>query len=89
MGTTTVNCSTARWLSSSAATRRANAVLPEPGVATARKSRGWPVRYFTSARRCQPRSDGGVLTGCNDTDPPVGALWVWPIWVAAVKFNTR
>ncbi|CAG6991608.1 hypothetical protein PICSAR143_02810 [Mycobacterium avium subsp. paratuberculosis] len=56
MGTTTVTCSTARWPSSSAATRSANVVLPEPGVATARKSRGCPARYFTSARRCQPRS---------------------------------
>jgi len=48
--------------------------LPEPGVATARKSRGWGARYFTSARRCQPRngkpSPVSVRT-CIDTTPPI------------------
>src|SRR5690606_39523065 len=56
VGTTTVTVSTVRSLSSSAAIRRANVVLPAPGVATARKSRGLAVRYLTSALRCQPRN---------------------------------
>ena len=55
VGTTTVIWSTVRSASSSAAIRRANVVLPAPGVATARKSRGLAPRYFTNARRCQPR----------------------------------
>src|ERR1700722_2599989 len=55
VGTTTVTRSTVPSASSSAAIRRANAVLPAPGVATARKSRGLTPRYRTNARRCQLR----------------------------------
>lgn len=72
MGTTTVTWSTARWASSSAATRNANVVFPEPGVATARKSRGWAARYLTSALRCQPRNGkppSAWLAGCIDMSP--------------------
>lgn len=36
--------------------------LAGPGVATARKSRGWPARYLTSALRCQPRSTAVPLS---------------------------
>src|SRR3954465_12176758 len=54
-GATTTTWSTVRSPSSSPAMRRANVVLPAPGVATARKSLGLAVRYFTNARRCQPR----------------------------------
>src|ERR1700737_3897647 len=55
VGTTTVIVSMLRSASSSVAIRRANAVLPAPGVATSKKSRGLAVRYRTKARRCQPR----------------------------------
>ena len=41
VGATTVIRSTTRRLSRSAATVSAKVVLPAPGVATARKSRGW------------------------------------------------
>src|SRR6478609_8212750 len=56
VGTTTVIRSTTPSASNSPAIRRANAVLPAPGVATARKSRGRAARYRTKARRCQPRN---------------------------------
>ncbi len=62
VGQTMVTVSTERSPSSSAATRSANAVLPAPGVATARKSRGRSVRYRVSARRCHVRS-GRVPAG--------------------------
>ena len=70
VGTTTVICSTTPSASSSPATRRANAVLPEPGVATARKSRGWAARYRTNARRCQLRKawvSGAALARTQDS----------------------
>ena len=47
---------------SSATIRKAKVVLPAPGVATARKSRGLAVRYLTNARRCQPRDIAGFRT---------------------------
>ena len=56
VGATTVIRSTIRRPSSSAATVSANVVLPAPGVATARKSRGEPARYCSSAAVCQARS---------------------------------
>jgi hypothetical protein len=55
-----VTASIVRSLSSSAAIRRPNTVLPAPGVATARKSFGFVVRYFVSARRCHARSGRAV-----------------------------
>src|ERR1700741_5336206 len=70
VGTTTVICSTTPSASSSPATRRANAVLPEPGVATARKSRGLAARYRTNARRCQLRRawvSGAALARTQDS----------------------
>src|SRR5689334_18248722 len=58
VGVTTVTASTVRSASSSAAIRRANVVLPAPGVATARKSSLRRRRYSTSALRCQARRFG-------------------------------
>src|SRR5690606_15457343 len=57
VGATTVIWSTVRSASNSAATRRANVVLPAPGVATARKSRGLVARYLVRARRCHARRE--------------------------------
>ncbi|CRK53080.1 hypothetical protein RHCRD62_50283 [Rhodococcus sp. RD6.2] len=65
VGATTVIWSTVRSPSNSAATRRAKVVLPAPGVATARKSRGLVARYFVRARRCQARRLGA---GADDAD---------------------
>ncbi len=48
--------SISRRLSSSAATVSANVVLPAPGVATARKSRGSVAKYCVSASVCHARS---------------------------------
>jgi hypothetical protein len=42
---------------------------PNPGVATARKSRGRPPKHFIIARRCQPRNTW-LLTDSMDTAPP-------------------
>ena len=56
VGATTVTRSTTRRDSSSAATVSAKVVLPAPGVATARKSRGLVVKYSSSAADCQARS---------------------------------
>jgi hypothetical protein len=51
--------------SSSVATRRANVVLPAPGVATARKSCGVDRRYADSASCCQARSFDAVPQGAR------------------------
>ncbi|SKU37388.1 Uncharacterised protein [Mycobacteroides abscessus subsp. abscessus] len=56
VGTTTVILSTVPSASSSVAMRRANRVFPDPGVATAKKSRGLAAKYRTNALRCQPRN---------------------------------
>lgn len=40
--------------------RNAKVVLPAPGVATARKSRGSPLEYRSNASCCQARSFGAV-----------------------------
>ena len=56
VGATTVTRSTTRRDSSSAATVSAKVVLPAPGVATARKSLGFSVKYASSAAVCQARS---------------------------------
>ena len=56
MGATTVMRSMTRRARSSAARRRAKVVLPAPGVATARKSRGISARYCSRASACQARS---------------------------------
>ena len=62
VGVTTVTEATVRSASSSVATRSPNVVLPAPGVAAARKSRGPRARYLASALRCQARRGGvGVL----------------------------
>jgi hypothetical protein len=73
VGQTTVTASTEPSSSSSAAIRRANVVLPAPGVATARKSSLRRRRYSTRPRRCQARSDpkasraggGGLTRRCS------------------------
>ena len=60
VGATTMTRSTMRRPSSSAATVSAKVVLPAPGVATARKSRGSSARYCASAAVCQARSEPAV-----------------------------
>lgn len=55
VGQTTVIFETTPAPISSTATRSANVVFPAPGVATARKSRGWAFRYCSSAAACQAR----------------------------------
>ena len=55
VGATTVIRSTTRRASSSAATESAKVVLPAPGVATARKSRGLRSKYAVSAAVCHAR----------------------------------
>src|SRR5690606_18982316 len=44
------------------AMRSPKTVLPAPGVATARKSRGLVARYLVRARRCQARSGRAVAS---------------------------
>src|SRR6478672_9832238 len=56
VGATIVTRSMTPRPSSSVATRNAKVVLPAPGVATARKSRGASSRYCSSAVACQARS---------------------------------
>ena len=56
VGATTVIRSITRRESSSAATVSAKVVLPAPGVATARKSRGFSEKYRSIAPACQARS---------------------------------
>src|SRR6478752_7444104 len=56
VGATTVICCTTWWCSSQEARVSANVVLPAPGVATARKSRGCSWMYFSIAPCCQARS---------------------------------
>ena len=60
VGHTMVTWWTSPAASSSVAARRAKAVLPAPGVATARKSCGMADRYFASAAACQARNDPAV-----------------------------
>ena len=55
VGATTVIRSITRRASSSEATVSANVVLPAPGVATARKSRGLSAKYAVNAADCQAR----------------------------------
>ena len=77
VGTTTATAATVRSAISSPAIRSANAVLPAPGVATARKSRGPVRRYRVIARRCHTRNAGtpetvpsdGALSGRSSTAP--------------------
>ena len=65
VGVTTVILVMIRASSSSRATRSAKVVLPAPGVATARKSRGPSVRYCSSAAACQARSEDAVPQGAR------------------------
>src|SRR4051812_2746244 len=60
VGTTTTMRSIIRRPSSSLATERAKVVLPAPGVATARKSRGTSVKYSVIAACCHARSEVAV-----------------------------
>ena len=55
VGAITVIRSITRRASSSLATVSANVVLPAPGVATARKSRGFVSKYAFSAAVCHAR----------------------------------
>src|SRR5215213_199647 len=65
VGATTTTRLTSRRPSSSVAIRSAKVVLPAPGVATARKSRGRSVRYCSSAAACQARSFAAVPHGAR------------------------
>ena len=65
VGATTVTRRTTFASSSSVAIRSANVVLPAPGVATARKSRGLAVRYCSIASACQARSLPAVPQGAR------------------------
>src|ERR1044072_6690726 len=56
VGATTVTCCTTWWCSSHDARVSAKVVLPAPGVATARKSRGCSWMYLSIAACCQARS---------------------------------
>ena len=63
VGATTVTRSTTPRCSSSAATRSAKVVLPAPGVATARKSRGWSVEVLLQRRGLPGAQLGGGAPG--------------------------
>src|SRR5690606_575824 len=65
VGATTVTCCTTWWCSSQEASGRANVVLPAPGVATARKSRGCSWMYLSMAACCQARSLLAVPQGAR------------------------
>src|SRR5690625_632381 len=69
---------------SSAATVSAKVVLPAPGVATAKKSRGSCARYCSTAAACQARSFRAVPHGARPgkaggrCERAVGEAWVGP-----------
>src|SRR5690606_19194975 len=65
VGATTVICCTTWWCSSHDARVSANVVLPAPGVATARKSRGCSWMYLSIAPCCQARSLLAVPQGAR------------------------
>src|SRR5213592_3570243 len=65
VGATTVTCCTTWWCSSQEASVSAKVVLPAPGVATARKSRGCSWTYFSIAPCCQARSLLAVPQGAR------------------------
>src|SRR3954471_19985820 len=65
VGATTVTCCTTWWCSSQEARVRAKVVLPAPGVATARKSRGCSWTYLSNAPCCQARSLLAVPQGAR------------------------
>ena len=74
VGATTVIRSTIRRPSSSAATDSAKVVLPAPGVATARKSRGCASKYCRIAAVCHARSDGAVPQAARSGQAGVSAI---------------
>src|SRR6478735_3583962 len=82
VGATTVTCCTTWWCSSQDASVSANVVLPAPGVATARKSRGCSWMYFSSAPCCQARSLLAVPHGARPGK--AGERWCEVDAVAAV-----
>src|SRR6202007_850198 len=65
VGATTVTCCTTWWCSSQDASVSAKVVLPAPGVATARKSRGCSWMYVSIAPCLQGRSLPAVPQGAR------------------------
>ena len=82
VGATTVTCCTTWWCSSQEARVSAKVVLPAPGVATARKSRGCSWMYCSSAPCCQARSLPAVPQGARPGK--AGERW-WEAVVVTVS----
>ena len=82
VGATTVICCTTWWCSSHDASVSAKVVLPAPGVATARKSRGCSWTYLSRAPCCQARSLLAVPQGARPGK--AGERW-WEAVVVTVS----